>query len=537
MYRLIGICLGMGLLVLGTPWAQQTRPTVERQRKNVLVIVLDDLGTDKLGFYGETPPTCPPETCLPPPNCLPAQTGCVAPYPSTPALDELRAGGILFNRAYATPVCSSTRAWIQTGRYGFRTGIGRATSTVEVPGDYSLSSSETFLAELLRGGFPNSPGKVPGLPYKCGAFGKWHLATTLPQDQGHAVENGYHRFYGTTGNVGNFFRFDKVVHDSGSAPALQKINGTISTPPYTAETWHASVTSRDARAWINAQTDSFLAHVGFAPPHAPIQVPPLALLPLETQCALACAGLEPGDFLAPASDPPELLRLVYKAMIEALDTEIGNLIHGINPGQLANTMVFVIGDNGTAGFVVDDPPHDADRAKGQVYELGVRVPLIVSGPLVKHPIPSGGWTSDALVSGVDLWRTIGEISGADENLLLLAGPLDSVSFLPVVRDPLSSGSRTGVFSQYFSPNGVMTVAPPSCYAENQRSMSDGIYKYVRTQIGLDSSPCGTPSYSEELFNLSIDPEEATDILLGTPSPADAAALAALQAEMDALSGL
>jgi len=531
------VALWMGLALLGPTAidAQRALPA-ERMRPCILMIVLDDVGTDKLALYAETPPTCAPGTCLPDPDCIPVPTGCVGPYPATPNLDELREGGILFTRAYATPVCSSTRAWIQTGRYGFRTGIGRATNTVTIPGDIELDNSEVFLPELLRGGLSGLRGKPVGLPYKCGSFGKWHMTTTLPQDYGHAVENGYDHFAGTMGNVGNFFRYTKVVHSAGSAPQEIHINGTMGPDAYTTETWHASVTSRDALAWIRAQPGSFLVDVSFGPPHTPIQVPPFELIPVETQCKLTCAGLAPGDILAPATDPHELLRLVHDAMIEAVDAEIGKLIHGIPPRTLANTMIFVIGDNGTAGFVVDDPPHDANRAKGQVYELGTRVPMFVSGPLVPTP-PIGGWTSDALVEAVDMWETVAEISGADVGKVTPAGPLDSISFLPVLLDPSNPGNRTSVFTQYFSPNGIVTVAPPSCYEENQRSLSDGTYKYVRTQTSLSDTPCGTPTYTEELFDLSLDPGETNDLLLGMPSPEASAALAALSAEMDALSGL
>jgi len=534
--RFIAIWMAIGLIAPTGVQAQRAL-TAGRLKKNFLVIVLDDLGTDKLGFYAETDPTCAPGSCTLPPGCQPLPTGCVAPYPATPNLDQLRASGILFTHAYATPVCSSTRAWIQTGRYGFRTGIGRATSTVGIPGDVELASSEVFLSEMLRDGVPTPHGRSIGLPYKSGAFGKWHLTTTLPQDYGHAVENGYQHFSGTMGNLGNYYRYTKVVHSAGSAPEVEKVNGTTGVNPFTTKTWHGSVTTTDALEWINDQTGSFLAYVAYSPPHTPVQVPPFELLPADTRCELTCAGLAPGDFLAPATDPFELLRLVHDALCEAVDAAGGRLIDGITPEVRDNTVIFIIGDNGTPGWVVDDPPHDADRAKGQVYELGTRVPLIVCGPLVPTPIPSGGWTSDALVEGVDLWNTIADIAGANLGALTPAGPIDGISFLPVLLDPALPGTRTTVFTQYFSPNGIQTVAPPSCYEENQRSLSDGTYKYVRTQTSISNMPCGTPTYIEELYDLSVDPEETNDLLLGVLTPEASSALSTLSAELDTLSGL
>jgi arylsulfatase B len=93
---------------------------------NILLIVLDDVGTDKLEIYGESDspsyaqaPWC--GSLLEP-----------LPYPRTPNLAALAAGqvpglaggGIRFDRAYGAPVCCPARACILTGRYGFRNGLG-----------------------------------------------------------------------------------------------------------------------------------------------------------------------------------------------------------------------------------------------------------------------------------------------------------------------------------------------------------------------------------------------------------------------------
>jgi arylsulfatase A-like enzyme len=530
--RVLCVAAGLGALASALD-AQHSRPAT-RESKNVLVIVLDDLGTDKLEFYGLTPPTCSADPCTVP--CVPAPTGCVARYPATPSLDRLRRQGVWFTRAYATPFCSSTRACIQTGRYGFRTGVGHLTNTLSVPGDYELPSSEKLLSELVREGFPAN-GPQFGRPYRCGAFGKWHLSTTRESDWGHAVENGYHRFYGTAGNVQNFFKYKRIEHDAGSPPIEETIDGRYTTPPYSTDTWHASVTSREAGEWIDAQNGPFLAYVAFSPPHLPLQVPPQELLSAETNCELGCAGLQPGDILDYQVDPVENLRLVYRAMVEAVDAEIGDLIDGMSEDKRNNTMIFVIGDNGTSQIVIDDPPHDPNHAKGYVYEWGIRVPLIVAGPLVKKPVSSEGWQSDALVSAVDLWRTIADITGADVDRVVEPGELDSLSFLPVLRDPTKPGKRSIVFSQLFLPNGVAPFPPPSCFTMNQRSTSNGTYKYIRTQTSVTGSPCGTPLYSEKLYHLPSDMEEAVNLLLSPLSPEASAALALLTAEMNGLSGL
>lgn len=522
--RCLGAAVTIGALVLAAT-AQTAR--APRRPMNVLVIVLDDLGPDKLDFYAQTP-DLQPGRARAPAGALAGGDRLRDPLPATPKLDLLRREGIWFTRAYGTPVCSSTRACLQTGRYGFRTGVGRATSTVSFAGDFELPDSEKLLSELLREGFDQ---RWPG-PYRSGAFGKWHLSTTLEGARGHAVENGYHRFHGTLGNLGSFYRYDWIQHDAGSEPVVVEIDGSAT---HSTDTWHGSVTGRAALQWIRSQTGPFLAWVGFSPPHAPLQAPPEALLSESTRHELAAAGLVPGNILTPA-DPPSLVRLVYRALVEAVDAEIGKLIDGLPPTTRRNTMIFVVGDNGTVGTVVD-PPNDPLHAKGEVYELGIRVPLIVNGPLVPRPVPSEGWRSEALVSAVDLWLTVAEVTGADASAVMPPDQLDSISFLPVILDPLSAGYRTTVFAQLYAPNGLLPIPAPSCYEQNDRSMSDGVYKYIRVQRSLSELPCGVPSYTERLFHLPSDPGEVLELLAAGPLSGEAAlALDMLRAEMDALSG-
>jgi hypothetical protein len=111
-----------------------------------------------------------------------------------------------------------------------------------------------------------------------------------------------------------------------------------------------------------------------------------------------------------------------------------------------------------------------------------------------------------------------------------------VSFLPVLLDPQHPGDRALVFAHTFSPNGVQPLPPPSCYTLNRRSLGDGEYKYIRTQKGVNGSPCGTPTYWEELYDLTVDPEETVELITSGLTPEADTRLQILRAEMDALSG-
>ena len=101
---------------------------------NILLIFGDDMGVETLASYGlgENPPI-------------------------TAALDELAREGVRFTNFWAQPVCSPTRATIITGRYGFRTGIGRPA------GGGGTGGSLPDIPELPEWASPGSSGMGGGM--------------------------------------------------------------------------------------------------------------------------------------------------------------------------------------------------------------------------------------------------------------------------------------------------------------------------------------------------------------------------------------
>ena len=102
--------------------------------RNILLILADDYGIDVTRYY----PTSDRRATTP-------------PAPATPNLAALARAGVIFRNAWAEPSCSPTRATIFTGRYAFRTGIGKP-----VPADLSspppvLSVGAFSLPEAFAG--------------------------------------------------------------------------------------------------------------------------------------------------------------------------------------------------------------------------------------------------------------------------------------------------------------------------------------------------------------------------------------------------
>lgn len=457
---------------------QKKRPTAFA---NVLLIVLDDLGIENLGFYGYNPQGL---------DCSGTPVGPLL-APPTPRMAQLAQDGVRFSRAYANPACSTTRATILTGRYAFRTGMGNLSDrSTDI---YSLSPSEWTIPRVLK----NSPQGV--LPHACGAFGKWHLSHAF--DYTHPVALGFDQFVGTMTNDGNsnpdHFNWDKVEADVNGY-TLEPVGGQVDESTYS-----ASVVRGEAAAWITAVSEPFFAYVCFNPPHAPMQVPPYSTLSPETVATIndleaLATGLQYEAGHSYAGNTAEA-RLAYEWMIESVDTEIGRLVDSIPASKRAHTTILIVGDNGTPKQVIQEPPYRRSHAKGTAFEQGARVPFLACG----YQVSTAGLTHAGVVHTVDLLQTIAALTGAT----LPAGLVeDSVGLAGVLENPDATSPRTTAFVQYFEPSGpyVPDDVTPSGKYPHWRATSDGTFKYMR--FDTVSGPL------EAAFRLSTDPTECTNLL-------------------------
>ena len=152
-------------------------------------------------------------------------------------------------------------------------------------------------------------------------------------------------------------------------------------------------------------------------------------------------GREAGRILHQAEVPPFLpdhpeIRsdiLDYGYEIEHFDDQLGQMLSILEEaGELENTLVIVTSDNGMA----------FPRAKANVYEYGIHVPLAVMWPA---RVP-GGRVANDLTSLIDLHRTILEAAGIDHpDPEMLSGK----SLMPTLNNNRSGyvdSSRVAVYS-------------------------------------------------------------------------------------------
>lgn len=367
--------------------------------------------------------------------------------PRTPTLDRLVDEGVRFTRAYTYPVCSPSRAAWLTGKYVRRLGFALGG---RIDGD------ERTVAHLAQ-----------ETGYETALIGKWHLSGLNPQEATDPLRHGFDHFVGLVGN------FPDTVGDWGGPLNYFRWelnrNGELSL----STDYAPSVVIDEAIDWITTREGPWLAHVALSSAHGPMHVPPDDLHTTD---------------VTPDSPAHEL----FRAVAEAGDTELGRLFDAIPPRVLANTVVFVAGDNGTDANR-DAPEFDVLGGKVSVYEGGIRVPLVVTGP----PVTAPGSAHDGLVHFVDVLPTVAAlIEGTPD-----PDPIDGRSLLPFVEEPAQPGDRTELFTEFYGPavppfnvDRRVMIGPSLKLVDNVHDATQWI-----TRLG--------PSPADEV---QIEPAELTD---------------------------
>lgn len=398
-------------------------------QRNVVLIIADDLGTEYCGYYQSHLDTV-----------------------SMPNIRKLLSKGVLFKNAWSNPLCSPTRAGILTGRYSFRTGVGNAVGGIN---SAVLDTSEYTIPRLLNSFAPNQISKAN--------IGKWHLHLPNPiSNYQFPVLMGYDEYEGSfSGTLSSFYSWTKIKNASAS----------ICTNYATTEV------ANNAIAWVQKQNKPFFLWLAFNAPHTPHHLPPLDLHSYDNLS---------GTTADIAANPKNY----FKASMESLDHEIGRVFDSImSLGKLDSTDFIFIGDNGNDATV---SLSSGGGAKGSVYQEGIHVPFIISGPSVVNP----GRTSEALVNTQDLFATILELFGDKNwrNRIPSTVYIDSKSLVPIIKNT-STEIRDWTFSEVFK---VPTVAADGKAIRNKE------YKLIQFDDGR-----------QKFYKVSTDSMENTDLLLGT----------------------
>lgn len=364
------------------------------ERPNVVLIVVDDLGWNDVGYHN--------------------------PEMHTPNIDKLVRENVELNRFYVTPQCSPTRAGLMTGRYPHRFGL--LDGVVSPSKAHGLPPAEYSLAEMLGDA---------GYKHR-GMLGKWHLG--LRSKIFHPLNHGFTEFYGHYNGAIDYLRRVRA----GELDWHRNYESCIE------EGYATELLTREAVKFVEAKSAEdapYFLYLAYNAPHSPLQA-------LEED--LLAEGFDESSGRMPTDDGPIAKRegdpdygragtgnnerQTYRAVVRALDRGIGQVIQAIDDSsELENTLVIFTGDNGGT------PAHGGNNeplrgTKFQTYEGGVRVPAAVRWP-AKFDSPRV--IKDTLAY-IDVWPTLAEIAGVDND----AAEIDGEDMMPFLTSSSVNWTRT-----------------------------------------------------------------------------------------------
>jgi len=310
---------------------------------NVVIILLDDVGFGQVGTFG-------------------------GPVP-TPALDELAANGLKYNRFHTTAICGPSRAALLTGRNHHNCGSGFLAEWATGYPSYTtmIPRSTATMGKILKENGYNTSwfGKNHNTPdwesSVVGPFDRWPTGlgfdyfygfiggethqyypvlfeNTVPVEPDRTPEEGYHFMTDMTDRAIGWLRYSKSVNPD--KPVLMYFApGAMHAPHHVGPEWRERFSGQFDQGWDAVREETFQRQreMGVIPPDAENTPRP--------QWCPAWDSLSADE------------RRLYARFMENFagylafaDHEIGRLLTAIRESPDAdNTLVFyIVGDNGAS---------------------------------------------------------------------------------------------------------------------------------------------------------------------------------------------
>jgi arylsulfatase A-like enzyme len=518
----------------------------ESDAPNVLYIVLDDTGYGQFGCYG-------------------------SPI-NTPNLDRLAQNGLRYTNMHTTALCSPSRSCMLNGRNHHSNGMACITEgSTGYPGaNGAIPFENGFLSEML-------------LPHGYATFcvGKWHLT---PAEQVSAagpydrwpLGRGFDRYYGFLGGDTHQY-YPDLVFD----------NHQVEPPKTPEEGYHLTVDLVDKAIGFIADLKQvapdkpFFLYFATGANHAPHQVPKEWADKYTGKCDDGWdayrervfarqkeLGIVAEDAVLSRHDPDvqqwdELSddeRRLYARMMEVFagffehtDHQIGRLLNFLEAvGQLDNTLIMVISDNGASAEggphgsvnenkffnnVPDDLQQNLDaldelggpkyfnhypwgwtfagntpfrRWKRETYRGGVSDPFLVHWP---EGIEAKGEIRSQYAHAIDMVPTVLESLGIEAPTELRGvaqSPIEGVSFAHSFDDAdVASNHHTQYFEMFahrsLYHDGWRAVCPFPGTSFAEAGVSFGMLELTEDKLReLDAT-------GWELYHVEVDPAETVNL--------------------------
>lgn len=411
--------------------------SIAADKPNIILIMADDVSWEAFGCYG-------------------------AEDYRTPELDALAEKGLRFSHCYSTPICTTSRVQLMTGKYNFRnyTHFGY------------LSPDEKTFGNLLQ-----------AAGYKTAIAGKWQLNglyNTLDrnQDKRRPYDAGFDEYM--------LWQLTKGKGQGGGerfwSPPLEH-NGRMETSAENADKYGPDLLCDFICDFMErSKDDPFFVYYPMVLVHDPFVPTPDTI---DAGGAPGSADRSQAANKANKSTKKEN----FVAMVQYMDKIVGRIVDKVEQlGELENTIIIFTADNGTNVSITSGWNGMQIRGgKAGMTDMGTHVPLIAYW---KGHTPDGKVIDD-LVDFTDFYPMVAEAAGIE---LGSGDPTDGRSFYPQLNGKPGT-PRDWVFCHY------------QCYWNKKPG------QFVRNQTHK--------LYADgRFFNVPIDLKEAAD-LNGTELSPDA----------------
>lgn len=384
------------------------------------------------------------------------------PLLRTPNLDRLHDEGVRFTDFHVSPTCSPTRSALLTGRHEFRNGVTHTILERE-----RLTLQAVTLAQVLQ-----------TVGYATGIFGKWHLGDETeyqPDRRGFAEV-----FIHGGGGIGQTYpgSCGDAPGNTYFNPAIWHNGAFVKTQGYCTDVFFAQ-----ALKWMESVQGRrpFFAYIACNAPHAPLQVRPED----EARYAGKIANTNAVKFLG---------------MVANIDDNVGRLLERLSEWQRdRDTLVIFLTDNGADGGILTGYNAGMRGKKGTAYLGGTRAASLWRWP---GTLVSGSRSN--LTAHVDVFPTLAELAGVPSTPAIRA-QVEGRSLVPL----LESGSAPWPERTLFTHLGRWPKGADPATAKYRMAA-------VRTPRWHLVSADGTNTPRWQLFDVSSDPGETTDVAAANP---------------------
>ena len=336
-------------------------PLAAKDRPNVLLLLVDDMGWADFSCFGNT-------------------------AAKTPNIDRLAREGLRFEHFYvASPLCSPSRTGLSTGQYPQRWRISSYLAN-------RAENNARGIAQWLDPRAPMLARMLHDAGYATGHFGKWHMGGQRDVGEAPLITE-----YGFDTSLTNF---------EGLGPRVLPLNDALDGTGPKKYALGSDTLGRGEITWLDRDrvTGAFVAGaLAFIRDAAKAGKPfYVNLWPDDVHSPFFPAAARRGDGTK---------RTLYHAVLERMDEQVAVIFDAIraDPKLRDNTLILICSDNG--------PEAGAGSAgvfrggKGMLYEGGIRSPLVVWGPGFVPAARAGSVNRESAFATIDLVPTILDLAG------------------------------------------------------------------------------------------------------------------------------